>query len=395
MVEGDQWRWCGLDTLGRPNEGSIIDNETHCPYGTKCTGGECSTGICPVDVGVGYETTGNQTFGMLMVPTTDEQPTLTAPWRNVAGCAHYLDDTTATDEGLFRLDLRSQGWENHNGDNGLPELPDDAQDITVNCIPPLAGIVDGVVVLLSDFGQGGPNDDLPCNTVDHEDDQLVNPDGVAGGDDGSGDGDGSDGSGSSIDVAGVEDRLDVLIAQGETAETSDAERNQTLDDLFDSAVFQEDKLIEISNNTQGTVDELREVNAELDELDENTERIADAAESIDDSLGEINDSLTGGPTINDEFVSGLGIGGAPATLGEAFDDFSDRISASEIGSGVPAFFDLGTLGGTCPTYSVDTGYVGVLTFDQWCSQTMLSIWPWVQAVLLVVASFYAFRIAFL
>jgi hypothetical protein len=73
-------------------------------------------------------------------------------------------------------------------------------------------------------------------------------------------------------------------------------------------------------------------------------------------------------------------------------EFKNRVSNSAVGSAMTGFFDF-NLAGTCPTWQVDTGYVGIITIDAQCSQAMASIWPLIAAILLAVAGFFAWRIA--
>jgi hypothetical protein len=73
-------------------------------------------------------------------------------------------------------------------------------------------------------------------------------------------------------------------------------------------------------------------------------------------------------------------------------EFKNRVSDSSIGSAMTGFFDF-NVSGSCPTWQVDTGYVGVINIDAQCSQAMNSIWPLISAILLAVAGFFAWRVA--
>ncbi len=73
--------------------------------------------------------------------------------------------------------------------------------------------------------------------------------------------------------------------------------------------------------------------------------------------------------------------------------FVDRVSASPIFSAVTSFFKV-DVSGTCPVWSINNAYIGTITFDQHCSLTMTQIWPYIKAIVLLAASFLAFRIAF-
>lgn len=73
----------------------------------------------------------------------------------------------------------------------------------------------------------------------------------------------------------------------------------------------------------------------------------------------------------------------------------EEMKASPIYEAVGGFFDI-TLSGSCPTYSTSVPYLNTtITIDQFCSQTMNSIWPFVKAIILLVFSFLAFRVAVL
>ncbi|QOI66677.1 hypothetical protein [Alteromonas phage phiAFP1] len=73
----------------------------------------------------------------------------------------------------------------------------------------------------------------------------------------------------------------------------------------------------------------------------------------------------------------------------------DEMKASPIYQSVDGFFEI-SLSGTCPTYTASVPYLNTnITIDQFCSQTMNSIWPLVKAIILLVFSFLAFRVAVL
>lgn len=73
----------------------------------------------------------------------------------------------------------------------------------------------------------------------------------------------------------------------------------------------------------------------------------------------------------------------------------DEMKASPIFEAVDGFFTI-SLSGSCPVYSTNVPYINAtITIDQFCSTTMQSIWPIVKAIILLVFSFLAFRVAVL
>lgn len=75
--------------------------------------------------------------------------------------------------------------------------------------------------------------------------------------------------------------------------------------------------------------------------------------------------------------------------------FADSLEDAAFYQAVTGFFDITISQGSCPVWSTAVPSLGTITIDQQCSSTMVSIWPFIQAVLLLVGGFFAFRIAFL
>ena len=76
--------------------------------------------------------------------------------------------------------------------------------------------------------------------------------------------------------------------------------------------------------------------------------------------------------------------------------FKDKVSGTGAIAAAQNFFTISLPSGACPVWSAQIPYINFnLVIDQQCSPVMTSIWPYIQAVLLVVAGFVAFRWAFL
>lgn len=58
------------------------------------------------------------------------------------------------------------------------------------------------------------------------------------------------------------------------------------------------------------------------------------------------------------------------------------------------FFDV-NVGGTCPVWSTTIETFGTIAIDAQCSSAMGALWPFIAAIVIATAGFYAFRIAFL
>lgn len=82
------------------------------------------------------------------------------------------------------------------------------------------------------------------------------------------------------------------------------------------------------------------------------------------------------------------------TFGTVLNDFTTSVQGSAVFTQASGFFTM-NLGGSCPVWSTTVAVFGTITIDQQCSATMNSIWPYIYAVVVATAAFYAFRIAFL
>lgn len=77
--------------------------------------------------------------------------------------------------------------------------------------------------------------------------------------------------------------------------------------------------------------------------------------------------------------------------------FKDRLLEAPVMQAVQGFFDV-ALSGSCPTWqtTVNMPFGGALNIniDQLCSETMNNIWPAIRAIIVLIFSFLAFRVAF-
>ena len=97
----------------------------------------------------------------------------------------------------------------------------------------------------------------------------------------------------------------------------------------------------------------------------------------------------------DKFRKDNAEGYAEKTISGVFQTFSSEISNAPLVSSVHSFFDVGSFGGSCPVWSVDAWFFHIV-IDQLCSSLVIhEVFPIVRAVIILVFSFSAFRVAFL
>lgn len=133
---------------------------------------------------------------------------------------------------------------------------------------------------------------------------------------------------------------------------------------------------------------LSAMNGKLGEIDGNVKKIADAIGG--DSTGE-----TGVVTAElSEKLKGQTNDWATKNFYTVTEDFVTGVKSGGLYSSVDSFFKV-SFSGSCPTYSAATETFGTITFDHWCRPLMNDIWPWVEAVILLLSGFVAFRTAFL
>lgn len=102
--------------------------------------------------------------------------------------------------------------------------------------------------------------------------------------------------------------------------------------------------------------------------------------------------------------SSAGCGGNPAPVGNLYTGkgktwaqvlggFRDTVSASPIGQGIGGFFTV-SLGGQCPMWNWSIPYVNAtVAFDFFCTAMAITVFQAISAVLMVVAGWFAFRVA--
>jgi hypothetical protein len=83
------------------------------------------------------------------------------------------------------------------------------------------------------------------------------------------------------------------------------------------------------------------------------------------------------------------------TISGVFDSFSDDMSNTPLIGLTSSFFSVNTASSSCPVWSVNV-WAFDLVIDQQCSPIMTNdVFPLVRSVIMLVFSFYAFRVAFL
>jgi hypothetical protein len=102
-----------------------------------------------------------------------------------------------------------------------------------------------------------------------------------------------------------------------------------------------------------------------------------------------------GANIPGESLGDLYDGSTTPGYSDSLTSFKNRVSASALGSSASGLFTV-TLSGSCPSWVIPaTDWTPSLTIDQICSPAMTDIWPFIAAILLATATFFAYRIAFL
>lgn len=151
-------------------------------------------------------------------------------------------------------------------------------------------------------------------------------------------------------------------------------------------------LTEIQNGNKTT-------EAQLDQLlkKEGNDSKDDALlKSIDENTNAIKESLQGdgnnqGGT-KPEFTEPQN-NWSQRNFGTIMKEKADQILALPLFTSVRGFFNV-SFGGSCPTYSVSV-WVFEIQIDQFCSAQMTALWPYIKAVVLLLCSFFAIRIALL
>jgi hypothetical protein len=163
---------------------------------------------------------------------------------------------------------------------------------------------------------------------------------------------------------GVESRLDGLT---QLMANQNQLSKQEIDSQKKSNDFSNQLLNSINQNTANTV-------AELKKLNEGDGQPSPTPSDKEINLGEKNDWST-------------------RNFGTVIKGAGDTIMQQPVFNSVGNFFTA-SFGGSCPSWSVNVwGFAIVI--DQLCSETFQQILPAVRAVILLVFSFFAFRVAFL
>jgi len=81
-------------------------------------------------------------------------------------------------------------------------------------------------------------------------------------------------------------------------------------------------------------------------------------------------------------------------VASVFSDFSAKAKQTPLVSAASGFFDIGSVSGSCPTWTVpESEWLPAMTFDFYCNATALEIIGWAGWVILCVGAFRAFEIA--
>lgn len=134
-----------------------------------------------------------------------------------------------------------------------------------------------------------------------------------------------------------------------------------------------------ANKNSGTTNKL------LNSINQNT---ADTAKALKDlaAPGENVDGIE-----KPEFEDGNNW--ESRNFGSVMKENADKLIQLPIMKSIESFFDIG-FSGSCPTYSVSV-WVFDITIDQFCSSEVQNLFPFIRAVVLLMCSFFAIRIALL
>lgn len=84
------------------------------------------------------------------------------------------------------------------------------------------------------------------------------------------------------------------------------------------------------------------------------------------------------------------------TFSDVIGTFKTSVLASPVGAAASGFFTVNVSGGACPVWSTPPiPVIGTLTFDYYCQPPFQNLLPWMRAVMILIFSVVAFRIAVL
>ena len=81
-------------------------------------------------------------------------------------------------------------------------------------------------------------------------------------------------------------------------------------------------------------------------------------------------------------------------FGTVMESAVEEMQNSDVSRAVNEFFEV-SLSGSCPIYSGAIPGIGNITIDQFCGPVMASVWPIISAIMILVFSYMAFRVAIL
>lgn len=124
-------------------------------------------------------------------------------------------------------------------------------------------------------------------------------------------------------------------------------------------------------------------------------------DGIGDTLDDIEENFTTDKTVNfgisDDFITKYGTPNDYETrnFGTVIEAAVTEMQNTALSQAVNDFFTV-SFSGTCPVYSANVPYLNTtIVIDQFCSSVMTQVWPYISAVIILVFSVLAFRVAVL
>ena len=128
--------------------------------------------------------------------------------------------------------------------------------------------------------------------------------------------------------------------------------------------------------------------------------IDEQTDELKESLGNINGNLTTTRVVNFTIPDNVKALGEPndydeRNFGTVLEDAVEEMQESPVFKAVDGFFEV-SFSGSCPTYSAYIDYINFnLVIDHFCSPVMNAVWPIISAIVILVFSYLAFRVAVL
>jgi hypothetical protein len=123
----------------------------------------------------------------------------------------------------------------------------------------------------------------------------------------------------------------------------------------------------------------------LNSINQNTANTVEELKKLGQSGGEVGSIVK--PELNDKNDW------STRNFGTVLKEKGDALMAIPIMQSISGFFDVG-FSGTCPTYSVNV-WVFEININQFCSPEVQALFPYIRAIVLLMCSFFAIRVALL